>query len=204
MQQDLRKRPRPAIEIVTGAPTEPDDFLRWSANRPREEGRYELSRGVVTRNMINVTRRHGYICGNIVIALGRVLGRDQFSITTANFAVRTPVGIRGPDILVEATHPDGASLASDAPIVLMEVLSPSTAGIDFSDKRDEYLAIASLQSYIICAQDEPRVWVWTRSAAGTWPAQAVMIEDREFSITLGGLGVQIQLSAMYRGIPDPD
>ena len=200
MQQDLRKRP--AIEIVPDAPSDPDAFLRWSANRPREEGRYELSHGVVTRNMINVTRHHGYICANIVIALGRVLNIERYRITTADFAVRTPVGIRGPDILVEAVHPDGSALVSDLPLLLMEVLSPSTAGIDFSDKRDEYLGIASLQTYIICAQDEARVWVWARGADGTWPAQAQMLEGREAGTALGALDASLSLADVYRGIPD--
>lgn len=202
MQQDLRRRP--SIEVVTGAPTEPDAFLRWSATRPREEGRYELSRGVVTRNMINVTRHHGYICTNILLALGRALDVDQFKMTIADFAVRTPVGIRGPDILVEATHPDGDALASDEPILLAEVLSPSTAGIDFSDKRDEYLGIASLQTYLICAQDEARVWLWARRADGTWPAQATMLESRDDGFVIGRLGVTLSLADIYRGIPDPD
>ena len=200
MQQDLRKRR--TIEVVPDAPSDADAFLRWSANRPREEGRFELSRGVVTRNLINVTRHHGYICANIVVALSRVLDMDRYRITTADFAVRTPVGIRGPDILVEATNFDGSALASDAPLLLMEVLSPSTAGIDFSDKRDEYLGIASLQTYVICAQDEARVWLWARRADGAWPPQATMVEGREASIAVGGLDSRLALAAVYRGIPD--
>jgi Uma2 family endonuclease len=200
MQQDLRKRP--AVEIVLDAPSEPDAFLRWSADRPREEGRYELSHGVVTRTMINVTRRHGYICTNIMLALGRVLDLDFYGITSADFAVRTPVGIRGPDILVEAVHLDGDARASDLPLLLAEVLSPSTAGIDFSDKRDEYLGIASLRTYLICAQDEARVWLWARGSDGNWPTQAQMIEGRDAIIALGGLGAEIEMSAIYRGIPD--
>jgi Uma2 family endonuclease len=154
--------------------------------------------------MLNVTRRHGYICTNIVVALSRVMDMDRFGITSADFAVRTPVGIRGPDIMVEATHPDGLALASDAPIFLGEVLSPSTAGIDFSGKRDEYLGIATLQTYLICAQDVARVWLWARNADGAWPAQATMIEGRETVLTLGGLGVPFDLAAIYRGIPDLD
>lgn len=202
MQQELRRRP--TIEVVTGAPTDPDAFLRWSATRPRAEGRYELSRGVVTRNMINVTRRHGKICSNILLALGRVLQQDRFLITIADFAVRTPVGIRSPDVMVEATNPDGDALASDTPILLAEVLSPSTAGIDFSDKRDEYLGIASMQTYLICAQDEARVWLWARQPDGSWPAKAAMLENRNESFVIGGLDVTLTLADIYRGIPDPD
>ena len=205
MQQEARKIPRerPSIEVVPEAPADPDAFLSWAASRPREEGRYELSRGVVTRAMVNVTRLHSTICTNIVIALGRLLDLDTYSIAVTDFGVRTPVGIRGPDVLVEPLEQDGKALASDRPLFIAEVLSPSTAGIDFVEKRDEYLAIASLQTYLICSQDEPRVWVWSRTADGAWPSSPTMLERREDVIGLGRLGIELTLAAIYRGVPDP-
>ena len=199
MQQDLKHRA--AIETVPDAPTEPDAFLRWAAGRPREEGRYELSHGVVTRAMINVTRRHATICTNIVIALGRVLDLERYLITSADFAVRTPFGVRGPDILVEPISDDAKALASDQPLLLGEILSPSTEKLDFSRKRDDYLAIPSLQTYMICAADEPCVWVWRRRRDKRWPTKPRQLVRREDEIALGGLDVRLSLAAIYRGIP---
>lgn len=199
MPQDTRSIP--SIVTVPEAPADPDAFLRWAAARPREEGRYELSRGVVTRHMINVTRRHAEICSNIFVALTRQIDTDQYLITMADYGVRTPYGIRGPDVMVELRPGDALSLATDKPLLLIEVLSPSTAGIDFSDKRDEYLAMPSVQTYLICAADEPRVWAWRRTADGSWPAQATMLENREDAVTIAGLGIDLHLAAIYRGIP---
>jgi Uma2 family endonuclease len=48
------------------------------------------------------------------------------------------------------------SLACEAPILLVEVLSPATAGHDFSVKLLEYSAIRSVRTYLICSQYEPR------------------------------------------------
>ena len=198
MPQDVRSSH--SIVTVPDAPTDPDAFLRWAAGRPREEGRYELSRGVVTRAMINVTRRHSDICINIVLALGRLLDLDQHRIASTDFSVRTPFGIRGPDVMVEPREGDPVGLSSDRPCLLVEVLSPSPAGIDFTEKRDEYLATPTLQTYLICAADEARVWAWRRNADGTWPQSPSMFESRSDAVTIAGLGVDLTLAAIYRGV----
>lgn len=198
MAQDFRTPP--SIVTVPDAPTDPDAFLRWAAGRPREEGRYELSRGVVTRTMINVTRRHSDVCINFVLTLGRLLDADKWRIASADFAVRTPHGIRGPDVMVEARAGDPMALSSDAPVLLVEVLSPSTAGIDFTEKRDEYFAIASLQTYLICSADDVRVWAWRRTSGGSWPPHATMFESRGDRVTIAGLGIDLELAQIYRGI----
>lgn len=186
---------------VPDAPTEPDAVLRWAASRPREEGRYELSRGIVFGYMINVTRRHAEVCSNVFIALSRKIDADRYLITMADYGVRTLHGIRGPDVMVELRPGEPGSLATDKPILLVKVLSPSTAGIDFTEKRDEYLAITSLQTYIIVSADDTRVWAWRRAQDGSWPAHATLFESRGDAVTIAGLGVDLELAHINRGIP---
>ncbi len=201
MQQDRRNRP--SIEIVPDAPTDPDAFLRWSAKRPREEGRYELSRGVVTRTMINVTRHHNQICTNLILELGRCIDLESYDIGSADFGIRTPAGVRGPDLFVLPIGTDGKALSADNPVFLAEVLSPSSESIDFNDKREEYGAIPSLQTYVIFSQEEPRAWVFARQPSGRWPKRAKVVEGRQAAIRLAGLAATLVMAAIYRGIPDP-
>jgi hypothetical protein len=73
-----------------------------------------------------------------------------------------PRCIHLPDVMVETYVGDNAISASDA-LLLVEVLSPSTMHVDFHEKLDEYKGLSGVGSYVICAQDEARVWVWTRS-----------------------------------------
>lgn len=155
---------------------------------------------MVTRMMINVTRRHAQVTSNVFREFSRLLDPDGYLITSADYGVRTPFGVRGPDVMVETIEGDANSLATEKPIVLVEVLSPSTAAIDFSEKRDEYLAISSLQTYLICAPDEPRVWAWRRAVDGGWPASATMFENRDDAVTIAGLDLELRLAAIYRGI----
>ena len=94
-------------------------------------------------------------------------------------------------------------LACEAPIFIAEVLSPSTAGLDFTIKLQEYTAIASVQTYLICSQDEPRAWIWARQSDGSWPKLPTELAGREDTIPLGGMDVELSMAAIFRGIPDP-
>jgi Uma2 family endonuclease len=84
----------------------------------------------------------------------------------------------------------------------VEVLSPSTAGLDFTIKLQEYAAITSVQSYLICSQDEPRAWVWSRHGDGAWPKLPIELASRDGAIPLGGVGIDLAMAAIFRGIPD--
>jgi Uma2 family endonuclease len=188
-------------DLIKSAPTEPEAFLRWAEQRRREEGKFELSRGRVTCDMINASRPHGRVARNIVVELARLLDAERFDINFADFAVRTPFGVRSPDVVVDhaSLHRD---LSTATPIVIAEVLSPSTAGKDFTEKLEEYTAIASLQTYLICSQDEPHAWVWARHADGSWPERPAELAGRAGKIALGGLGIELAMAAVFRGIPD--
>ena len=184
-------------------PTEPEAFLEWGSRQPREAGRFELSNGRVIRTVINVSRRHALVCSNIAFELMRQVNRDLYQVATADFAVRTGRSVRGPDVVVDPARLNGSELSTSEPIFIAEVLSPSTAALDFTTKQREYTALPSLQTYLVCSQDEPRAWVWARQADSSWPVEAEMIEGREGTIPLGGLGIDLAMAAIFRGIPDP-
>jgi len=200
MQQDTRRTHR--AEMTGAAPTDPDAFLLWSSQRRREEGKFELSRGRVVCNMIFASRGHAEICANIIIELGRQLDREVFAVSSADFAVQSRFGVRSPDVVVDLKVPDRRELATSTPIFIAEVLSPSTTGTDFTEKLEEYTSIDTLQTYLICAQDEPRAWVWSRQSDGSWPGLPTELAGRDGEIALGGLGVEISMAAIFRGIPD--
>lgn len=200
MQQDTRNGF--VEELIRTAPTEPDAFLRWASERKREEGKFELSRGRVTCTMIHASRAHARVAKKIVVELDRLLDSEHFDISAADFAVRTPVGLRSPDVVVDRVRPEGHERSTSTPIFIAEVLSPSTAGTDFTAKLEEYTAIETLQTYLICSQYEPRAWVWSRQSDGSWPKLPVELAGRDGAIVLGGLGVTLSMAAVFRGIPD--
>jgi Uma2 family endonuclease len=184
-------------------PTEPEAFLRWAANLDRHQPfKYELSEGKVSRMMIQVSRAHWRVTANILGELLAKLDRGRFEAGPAEFGVRTATGVRYPDAIVDRASAGLGDLACEAPILIVEVLSPSTAGLDFTVKLEEYKAIPSVQTYLISSQDEPRAWVWSRQSDGAWPRLPTELAGREGAIPLGGLGVEITMAAIFRGIPD--
>jgi Uma2 family endonuclease len=190
-------------EPLADIPTDPDAFLAWGAGLDRYHPyKYELSRGKVSRMMIHVSRAHWRISTNILGELLKALDLSRFKTGCAEFGVKTPVGVRFPDVVVDRVSASLKDYACEAPIFIAEVLSPSTTALDLTTKQKEYTALPTLQTYLVCSQDEPRAWIWARSADGSWPVDAEMIEGREPSIRSGGLGIELSMAAIFRAIPD--
>jgi len=183
-------------------PTEPEAFLRWVGNIDRHHPfNYELSRGTASRWVRCTSRAHGRVTANILGELLQ-LDRERFDVAWVGFAVRTGVGVRYPDIVIDRAGGSLEDLACEAPIFIAEVLSPSTAGLDFTAKLQEYTGIASVQTYLICAQEEPRAWFWVRQSDASWPKLPKEYTGRKGAIRLDGLGVELAMAAIFSGIPD--
>ena len=183
------------MNVQARHPTTPDEFLRWNEGR---EGKREFVDGRVVEMMINVTRNHFLLAARVQQQLVGQLGLTDFIIGSADFGVRTRRGVRYPVVLVERSGGDGKDLASDTPLLIAEILSPSTMADDFGSKKDDYLAIPSLLHYVILSQDEPALWLWSRGHDG-W-GEFVLYRDRTDKVDLAGLGVTLDLGAIYAGI----
>ena len=142
-------------------PTTADEFLRWNEGR---EGKREFVRGRVVEMMINVTRNHVDIATNLLLGLRQQLDRKAFSVGSADFGVRTPDGIRYPDVFVDrkTAKASATDLAAVEPLFVAEILSPSSYGRDFVDKLADYKGIELLIYYLILSHEEPRVWLASR------------------------------------------
>jgi hypothetical protein len=75
-------------------------------------------------------------------------------------------------------------------------------GKDFTEKPEECTAMDSLHTCLIRSQDEPRALVWARQGGGPWLRRLVEMKGRDQAIALGGLGVELSMAAVFRGIPD--
>lgn len=173
-----------------------DDFLRWNEGR---EGKYEFVRGRIVDMMVRVTRSHVHLASRLTFALATRLDPERFLIGSADFGIRTPVGVRYPDVFVDGAEGEARDLAARAPLLVAEILSPSTMAVDFGPKAEEYTGIASLLHYLVLSPDEPRVWLWKRGEEGAFLSPE-MIAGAEESVHLDGLGLVIPLAELYRGI----
>ncbi len=121
------------------------------------------------------------------------------SVFSSDARVRT---VRGnyvyPDISVVCgpalLHGDTDDLITN-PILVVEVLSPSTSAFDRGRKFEIYREIASLQEYVLSHLTTPHVEVFTRQADQSW----IFREYREIesSVTLTSIGCTLALSDVY-------
>jgi Uma2 family endonuclease len=183
------------MNVRTDVRMDKAQFFDWLEHQERK---HELADGRVAM-MPWVTRPHARICTNVVIALSDRLDRTRFDIAQGDFAVETGErSVRFADILVESFSGENARSTTNA-LLLVEVLSPSTMHVDFHEKLDEYKGLAALGSYLICAQDEARVWVWTRSD-GAWPDAPDVLEGLDAAVEVPVLGITLPLAEIYRNI----
>ncbi|WP_182379608.1 Uma2 family endonuclease [Nocardioides sp. WS12] len=104
---------------------------------------------------------------------------------------------RIPDVAVFA-HKDDVVFDANVPILVVEVLSPSTASEDTVRKATEYLA-AGISQYWIVDRAEPSLIVYGNNGQG-WDRVAVLDADNlSATITVGAWGeVSLDLLALLR------
>jgi Uma2 family endonuclease len=167
-------------------------FLDWVQGR---EERYELVRGRVVM-IVGASRAHGRIVTNLVVALVRQLNPALWSVI-AEFGIDAGADVlRYPDVVVDRAHGEAADFTATSPVLIAEVLSPSTSAIDLRDKVAEYLELPGLLAYLVFSQDEPKAWIWVRGEAGFSPAP-IVLAGRDPVIEVPTLGVSLPLSLIY-------
>jgi Uma2 family endonuclease len=171
-------------------------FLQWVQGK---EGKYELRRGRVVMQA-GSSNRHGWIAAGFVTALSNRLDAGVCAVGPADIAVEVGDEIRYPDVVVEKREDDGSDLSTNRPVILVEVLSPSSAGTDFTEKLAEYTSLPSLEAYIVASQDEPICWLWQRGADGAFPRLPEEIKGRDAAIALSARAISLPLAEIYRGI----
>ena len=180
-------------------PMDKHAFFDWGES---QEGRYELKDGRIVM-MVGAGRRHADISADMVFALKSRLDRKAWSVTTAEFAVEIDGDIRYPDVLVEKAGGNPKARSTSEPMLVAEVLSPSSIALDMNVKAAEYMSLASLETYIVAAQDEPRLWVWNRSteAGRAWPKAPLEVHGRDKAVPVPSLGVELPMAEIYAALP---
>ena len=173
-----------------------DAFEAWAA---KQDGRYELVRGRPVM-MNQTTWNHSGITTNLVLLLGNRLDRSLYHMAIGDFGLQTGEDtIRLADIMVTPNNKSGKDRRTEDAVLLVEILSPSTANDDFGDKQREYLALSSLQAYLIVAQDKACAWLWVRGEDG-FPAKPDVFEALADTIAIEALGLSLPMHEIYRHI----
>ncbi|MGE0784071.1 MAG: Uma2 family endonuclease [Sandaracinaceae bacterium] len=143
---------------------------------------------------------HARIAANVTRLLGVALAGRPCAVFSADLRIGVvPTGLRTyPDVSVvrgplELDPEDPARHTVTNPIVLVEVLSPSTEDYDRGEKLAHSKRIASLREVVLVAHDERRVELWRR-ADERWTTVSVKGGER---LTLTSLDCELGIDDLY-------
>ena len=145
------------------------EFDAFIAAYGEKDVRYEMYDGDVF-SMSGGSENHSLITVSALIAL-RLRARPRGCQTHGpDLYVRSEADNRSamsPDVYVRCGPPiPGGQYYANDPLVIVEVLSPSTMRFDRGEKLRRYQDFPSLQHVILLYQDEYRAEMWTRPPEG--------------------------------------
>jgi Uma2 family endonuclease len=172
-----------------------EQFFAWAH---RQDTRYEFD-GFQPVAMTGGTLGHNRMTNNIhrtLFAALRGSGCEPFGpdagVATIGDAVRYP------DVVVTCTKTPGTSLLVENPVVIFEVVSPTSGRTDRIIKLREYGAVPSIRRYVILEYSGIGLTVFERSTPDQeWRATALAAED---ILRMPEIGIEIPVTEFYENI----
>lgn len=188
-----------------------EEFLAWAETVPKEAGRFELWDGRVISKRgpagsMNAERsQHWEFKFELAVA---------FRVAILAAGIEAHVAVEGPTVLLPSgrgVEPDvlvylgpkvpRGALVVPEPVIVCEVLSPSTAKHDMSAKLEGYFELASIQHYLIADPDRPMLIVHSRQPGSGADATFTtrLVSDPAETLRLDPPGLSVSLTDVLAG-----
>ncbi len=142
------------------------------------EGKHEFISGEI-HAMSGASRAHNKISLNLAAALRAGLRGGPCEVFVTDFKVRLEVAREDifyyPDVVVSCQPGDRHSHYTGTPTLVFEVLSPTTEAIDRREKNQNYRHAATLEEYVLVAQDRHEVTIFRRATG--WQGEIFTVPD---------------------------
>jgi Uma2 family endonuclease len=181
--------------------SDPETLLteeRYLAIERQAEFRSEFYEGAMFA-MAGASRRHNRIVTNLVTALDIQLRDHPCNVYSSDMRVKvSSTGLfTYPDLVVTCGEEMFADDEQDIllnPLVIVEVLSASTEAYDRGKKFEHYQSVGSLSTYVLVAQDVPRIEQYVRQAGSrAW----LYTESREATVRIEAIRCDLRLEDVY-------
>jgi Uma2 family endonuclease len=169
-----------------------DEFLAWSERQP--DDRYELVDGEIvamTRDTVRHNRTKAAVWRTFDDAV-RATGLPCVVLVDGVGVAINDRTLRIPDVLVHCgAEPDPNALIVDSPLIVVEVVSPSSERDDTDAKLVDYFSVAGIRHYLIVFS-EKRVVVHHERSVGEIATRIVYDGD----IALNPPGMIVPVAAL--------
>ncbi len=184
----------------------PDEYLAWEREQPI---RHEYIDGEVYA-MTGGTLPHNAITLNLYSELRPHLRKQGCPINVV--AVKVRVSEKGPyfypDLVVSCDERDRrATEFLQYPKLIVEVLSPSTAGFDRGDKFKFYRRIPTLEEYVLIDSEKVGIDCYRKISGGKWELTVYpddLGEAENPVLELVSLNFQCPLALVYAEVAFPE
>ena len=167
----------------------PDEYLAYEREQPI---RHELVDGYLYA-MTGASDRHEEIALNLAATLRTHLRGSGCRVYKGDLKLRVADDFYYPDVFVRCGEERGDAYFKTDPVLVAEVLSPSTQRYDRGDKRLVYSTLPTLREYVLIAQD--RMYVELYSANATEASQR--LDRPDAVLLLDSVGFSISLADLY-------
>jgi Uma2 family endonuclease len=176
-----------------------EEYLEIDKN---SEEKFEYFDGEVF-NMSGVHPNHSRLELRLARLLGEQIEKRGCTIFSSNLRVKVPSmpPYRYPDLSALCGKPEfeehSGLLCLTNPVVLVEILSPSTEAFDRGEKFTQYKSIPSLREYLLIPQNKKNVTHYSKQSERAWL-------QTEYSagevLQISSLECELDVDALYQGI----
>ncbi|SJM89890.1 conserved hypothetical protein [Crenothrix polyspora] len=175
------------------------DYL---ASEPDSEVRREYIDGRIYA-MAGASSNHNILSGNIFGEFRNHLKGSSCVTFMSDIKVPLKVSVGTnyvyPDVLVDCSKIDGKNYFSNAPLIIVEVLSKSTRKCDLTTKLLRYINLPSLLEYVVIEQDIVQIQVFRKRT--DWKDSFYFLGD---SITFESIELTLTVEEIYDRVENED
>ncbi len=175
-------------------PRDLDAFVGWHEQQPET---FEFVGGTPVM-MAPASRAHTMLKGTVFAALRQALAGSGCTAYSDGIEIRGHGISAIPDVVVSCHPPDLSTPVERAPVLIVEIVSPTTALRDRVQKWEAYRRIPSLSHYLLVEQDRRLAELHTRKSD-------LVFEERFIEagpVPLDAIGVTLDVAAIYAGVID--
>lgn len=175
---------------------QPAQYLAWEKDQPQK---HEYISGE-TFAMAGASSRHNRLAVRAMTLLEIALDSSSCLIFPSDQKVRVreagPFFYPDVSVACEPFLDDDDCLRN--PVVVIEILSPTTDHYDRGEKWSHYRKIPSLRHYVLLSQAEPLAEHYSRASGEQEIWQFIELRGPDAVLNLDALPAQLSLSALYR------
>jgi len=190
--------------IATTAPEKLYTVEEYLAFEKKAQSKYEYHNGKIVP-MPGGTVTHNQIASRLITALTNAIDaiKKEFIVYNSDMKIQIPaynhfVYLDAVVVCEQLAFYEGRKDIITNPILVAEVLSPSTEEYDQHMKFDKYRKIPSFREYLLVRQDGPFVSTYFREEENLW--RTTDVQNLEASIALKSIECALPLSKIYKGV----